>query len=135
MARLGSSAVQAALFHSRERRVAQRRLQEFAAEIASPADLGTESPDTDLPSPYTWPAALRLAVSHDQGVSAGELIVKVNDRAYETPDLAADEIFRLDVASPAQAVTAQSSVDGVITIYVLDDWGRPSAVATGTVAT
>lgn len=123
---------QAELFHARERRRAAQRQRAFDADAATPFDMGTVAAGNPLPTPYPMRAASRLAVSFSAPLTAGQLTVSIGARTLGTPALTADEIRRLEFGERNEDVVPQSAIAGTVTLYVLDEWARPRAVATGT---
>lgn len=124
----------AVLYKARERRRAAADFKKFGPDIASPFDLGAAAPAAPLPNAYPVPANARLAVSFSVPVAAGQLTINYGDRALGTTALAADQVRLLDWVERAVEVTIQSAIAGTVTLYVLDEWNRPSAIAQGTFA-
>jgi hypothetical protein len=94
----------------------------FDALVAMPHDL--ETGDLDMP------ANGRLAVSHSVGVTEGQLSLTVNGEDHFTPDLTADEVWRLDYVERARAVNVETLVPGEVTVYLVDPFGRHLPIAT-----
>lgn len=122
----------AALYHARRRRRAAQDFKDFEGDIASPFDLGTVAATTPLPNPYVMPANSRLAISFSTGITQGQLTVDIGAKTVETTALSADEIYRLEVGEEAEEIIPTAAIAGTVTLYVLDEWQRPSAIATGT---
>jgi len=78
--------------------------------------------------PFVQPANMRLAVSFSENTLDNQVSVYVNTREFKLPALAAGNIHRLDWIEADKAVSAVSSVSGILTLYVLDDWMRPIAI-------
>lgn len=119
-------------FHARERRRAAVDLDGFAADIASPFDLGTVGAGSPLPNPYVIPANSRLAISFSVGLTATELTLATEvGRTLGTPALATDEIHKLQHLERARTLVPDAAIAGTISLYVLDEWSRETLVATG----
>lgn len=121
--------------HRRRRRVAQD-LTAYAALIETPHDLGSAAAGSDLPNPLSLPANARLAFSASEALDDGDITVTIGGRNLVLPALSADEIFRLSYGERAESVVAGSDIDAPacdVTLYVLDEWQREAAIATGSV--
>lgn len=79
--------------------------------------------------PFVQPANMRLAVSFSENILDNQVSVYVNTREFKLPALAAGKIHRLDWIEADKSVKAVSAVSGILTLYVLDDWMRPIAIA------
>lgn len=112
--------------HMFHRRKAAADFSHFAADIASPFDLGN-----GLGNAYPVPANSRFAVSIDQPTNEGDIGYDVNTQSVRGPGGAADEIQLLVWEEEGSTLSVQSNVPGNVTLYVLDEWNRPFAVATG----
>lgn len=75
--------------------------------------------------PFVQPANMRLAVSFSENILDNQVSVYVNTREFKLPALTAGQIHRLDWIEADKKISAGSSVFGVLTFYVLDDWMRP----------
>lgn len=117
-----------------KRRRAETLKSRFAALIATPQTLaGGAAPAAS--AALALPANARLAVSSDVPVAAGAVVVNVaGGRVLGTPALAADQIYEVGYAEAGKEVTLEKTVAGAatLTLYFLDDWKRPSAIATAT---
>ncbi len=119
-------------FHARERRRAAADQDEFAADIASPFDLGTVGAGSPLPNPYVMPANARLAMSFSVDLTATELtLVTEVGRTLGTPALLADEIYKLQHLERARTLVPDADIAGTISLFVLDEWSRETLIATG----
>jgi len=78
--------------------------------------------------PFVQPANMRLAVSFSENILDNQVSVWVNARELMLPALVAGNIHRLDWIEADKSVSAVSSVSGILTLYVLDDWMRPLAI-------
>ena len=78
--------------------------------------------------PFVQPANMRLAVSFSENILDNQVSVWVNARELRLPALVAGNIHRLDWIEADKSVSAVSSVSGILTLYVLDDWMRPLAI-------
>lgn len=124
-----ASARQAALYYSRERRRDAAKIQRATLAF----DLGTAAAANPLPEPYTLAASGEFAVSFSAPVTAGQLTVATEvGRTLGTPALAADQIYPLGFFERARTLIPESAIAGDVTLYILDNWRRPIAVATGT---
>ena len=126
--------LQAALYWARKRRKTAARVRAFAALIASPQALtGTIAPG--ISGALAMPANGLLAVSYSVPTTSGQVVVNTNGgKTFGTPDLAADEIRQVGYVESGQLVDIQitAAVPGTATLYILDDWRIPSAIATAT---
>lgn len=120
-----------------KRRKLLQNFTEYAGVIDTPASFGTATAVTgSLPSTFTIIANIRWAVSYDQTIIANKLTIDVNGKKFNLPALSANEIFRGDYAEEAKVITVEMASDipaGTVTFYVLDQWNRENAVATGTI--
>lgn len=116
----------AALYHMRERRRTADRIKKFAALIATPHDIGA--------SAVTLPAAGTIAVSASVGVTAGDISIATNtSRTLATPNLSANQ--RHEIGFFEKGVTLDVTFSGgVVTLFIIDDWGKATAFAQGTFA-
>lgn len=116
----------AALYHARSRRRTADRVSKYAALIATPHDIGA--------SAVTLPAAGEIAVAADVSVTAGDISIATNtSRTLETPDLDADQLHRLGHFEKGVTLDV-TFTGGDVTLYILDDWKKATAFATGTFA-
>lgn len=122
---------QAILLNARRRRRAAENLDKFEGDVAAPFSMGTVAAPNPLPAPYPMRANARIAVSFSAVVAAGQLTLAVGSAVLKTPVLAANEIYRLEVAARDQDITPTSAIAGTVKIHVLDEWSRSSVVATG----
>lgn len=140
MARLltGTAGRQVTRFHARERRRAAQDLKEFDALRDSPQNLGTVAAGGDSASSVTLPANARLAVSLDDVTDENDLSLKNNDDPQDQVfggGGPADFVQKLSRFREAQEITVHRDTDcpsGSFTMYVLDEWERPFAIATAT---
>jgi len=77
------------------------------------------------------PANARIAVSFSTGISAGDLTLAAGLATFGTPDLAADQVYRLSYVERAESVVPTCAVAGTVTLYVLNEWMLSDAIATG----
>lgn len=119
-----------------KRRRAETLKSRYAALIASPQTLaGGAAPATS--AALALPANARLAVSSDAPVAAGDVVVNVaGGRVLGTPSLAAGELHEIGFLELGREVTLEKTVAGAatITLYFLDEWKRPSAIASSVFA-
>jgi len=118
------------IFNARKRQLAAQNFTSYKDDIASPVDLGSVAAGNDL-SAYTTPAGSRLAVSFSNPITAGQLTVAIGANTLGIPDLAADEVRRLDWAENTEQVVINSAIAGTVTLYVLNQWQEPFQIATG----
>lgn len=105
----------------RDRRIESARKKRFDALIASPGSF-----------PLVLPEAGVIGVSCDAAVSQGELIVSTSTgRSIGTPDLEADQVWRLGFLERGVEVDISASPTGTVTLHYLDDRRKEFAVATG----
>lgn len=111
----------------RRRKAAQNRTA-FNAIVATPADWG---------DPVVLPANSRLGISFSEDLAAGDITVSDGVNTFGIPDIAADVVhnfphqFERGREITVNNVTAPA---GDITLYVLDEWTRPAAIASTTFA-
>lgn len=105
------------------RRVERNRKGSFTALIETPASL-----------PLMLPEAGVLGVSSSVGVSQGQLIMSTSTgRSIGTPDLAANEIWRIGFYERGVEIDISSAPSGTVTLHYLDDRRDAFAIATGIV--
>ena len=83
----------------------------------------------------TLPFHGNLAISYSVAVTAADIAVNTSTgRVLELPPLDADEIHRLGFFERGVDITIDTliSIAGVATIYYLDQWRNPHAIATST---
>jgi len=114
---------------ARKHRRLSQDLAAFASDIASPFDLGA-----GLVNAFTMPANGRLGISVDDAFNDGDLTVTVNGTARGASGGVANEVRTLGWFERDAALSVASSVTGAVTLYVLDQYGAPRAIATGTVS-
>lgn len=124
-----------ALALSRQKRRRGETLKsKFATLIGTPQTLaGGLAPAAS--AALALPANARLAVSSDVPVAAGVVVVNVaGGRVLGTPALAANQIYEVGYIEAGKQVTLEKTVAGAgtITLHFLDDWKRPSSIATST---
>lgn len=122
---------QAALYHSRERNRDLNRGRRFASLVSSPFDLGSVAGGNPSPNAFSMPAAANIGISFSGAVTAGDIIIAVGSRTLGTPDLSADQIHRLGFFETGVQLIPTCANAGTVTLHYLDQWFRPSAVATG----
>lgn len=117
-----------------KRRRAEALKSRFAALIATPQTLaGGVAPAAS--AALALPANARLAASSDVPVAAGVVVVNVaGGRVLGTPALAAGQIYEVGYVEAGKTVTLEKTAAGAgtITLYFLDEWKRPSAIASST---
>lgn len=109
----------------------RRDLSAFAALLAAPHDLG------DGTDGLVLPARARLAISHEAGMSEGDVVVHIagdGDLDFTHPELAADEVHRGNWGERGMTVTVENvgAPEGALTLYLIDPFGRPLPIATAT---
>jgi hypothetical protein len=119
------TARQAYIQRAHKRRVAAANFQKFAADIASPF--------VATVTPYTMPASGRIGVSFSALTTAGQISVSIGAREMNTPALAANQIYRLDVIDRAKEIVLDCAIAGTVTLYVFNEWMQPFAIATAVV--
>jgi len=122
----------ARLFAARRRRRRAQDLSAYAALIAAPDDLGSAA-DLESLDDFVVPARAELAISFDEAVEAGDVVVTVDGRDMEIPALEADAVHSLQWAERGHVVSVgnSSAPACAATLHVLDQWRRPSPIATG----
>lgn len=124
--------LQASLYHSRERKRDLRREGRFASFVASPFDLGDQAAMSPATNPFTVPASASLAISFSDSVTSGDVEIAVGGRTIQTPDLAADQIFKIGYFEQDFTLTPTANIAGTMTLYLLDQWNKATAIAEGT---
>lgn len=113
------------------RREAQRSVA-FKGLIASPQVLtGGLAPATS--STLALPQTGHVGVSYSVPITSGQLLVNVNNgRALGTPNLAANQIFRVGWLERGLLIDVEltAAVAGTATLYYMNEWKKPSAIAT-----
>lgn len=112
--------------NAHRRRAMAQDQSKFDADAASPFDASAD--------PYVMPARSRLAFSTSVDAAAGDATVSINGKDYLCPALAADQLHRIDVAERNAQVVLTGTLVGTVTLYTLDQWSRPRAIATATFA-
>lgn len=126
----------AALYYNRKRRRAQQDRTLYQPLVDAPFDLGTAAAGGALPNTLDLPARSRLAIAASEDIAAADLTVAIGARSYPVGALDADALFRLPFAEADEVVEVTSDAGCPacdVTLYVLDEWTRPSAIATGSV--
>lgn len=122
--------LQGVLYAARARVSSAKGVGAFAALIAAPADISAGAL-------FIMPAGARLAFSFSTDATANQVRLTAagpTDRTLGSPALAADQVFKTDWLAEGVAVGGESDIPGELTVYVLDQWQRPVAIATGTFA-
>lgn len=117
-----------------KRRRSEALKSRFVALIATPQTLaGGVAPAAS--AAFALPANARLAVSSGVPVAAGAVVVNVaGGRVLGTPALAANQIYEVGYVEAGKTVILEKTAAGAatITLYFLDEWKRPSAIASST---
>lgn len=106
----------------RDRRVERGRKDRFGALIQTPASL-----------PLPLPEAGVIGVSSSVAVSQGQLIVTTSTgRTLGTPDLAANEVWRIGFLERGVEVDITAAPAGTARLHYLDDRRDAFVIAAGT---
>jgi hypothetical protein len=127
-----------ALFHARERREYAEKFTSMGDLIASPTALGNAPQNSAFSTAVTIPVDHEIGFSFSVTLAAGDITFATeyqpsNPRTIGAPALAADTIHRLGPILAGRTLTPTCSEQGVLTIYAIDQWGRATTIATGTV--
>ena len=130
--------MQVALHHARERREAAEKLTSMGDLIASPTALGNANAGAAFSTAVTIPVDHEIGFSFSVTLAAGDITFATeyqpsNPRTLGAPALAADTIHRLGPILAGRTLTPTCDTEGDLTIYAIDQWGRASTIATGTV--
>lgn len=116
----------------RDRRVESARKTQFGSLIATPFDMGTVAATNPLTDDLVLPEAANIGISFDDAVTAGDLIITTSTgRTLGTPDLSADELWRIGFFERSVEILVESGIAGTVTLHYLDDRRVPFAIATG----
>ena len=111
------------------------RRQQIRENLSVFRDLFKEPHDLSA-GPLFMPSPGRLAISHSNGLTAGEVVILVGARrTFTHPSLNPDQIARGIYAEATVEVTAAGVPTGTLTLYIVDPLdGTHGAVATQVVA-
>lgn len=128
--------MQAALFHARERRASAQDVISFNTLIATPTNMGTVGATNPLTTPVVIPKNANIGVSFSVILTQGQVTIDTENpgsgtRTITVPALAADVVHNIGPITQLRTLTPTGAIAGTITIYVFDDWHRPTAIATG----
>jgi hypothetical protein len=114
------------------RRKEASRKGRFLSLTETPFDMGTVAINNPSPNELVLPESGDIGVSFSVPVSLGQLIVSSNSgRTLGTPNLVADQVWRIGFFERAITMVAQSAVAGTVTIHFLDGHRKPFSIATG----
>lgn len=124
--------LQAALYNARKRRRYAAEFQRFSADISSPEDLGSVASGLDL-SAYTVKGSVNLGISLDQNITVDSVQITTGrfGRTIVVPVTPADVVARIGYHPKGETFTIAAGLTGTVTLYVFDEWFRPTAIATG----
>lgn len=106
----------------RDRRVERNRKNRFAGLIGTPASL-----------PLAIPEAGVIGVSSSVAVAQGQLIITTSTgRTLGTPDLAANEVWRIGFFERGVQINITAAPAGTARLHYLDDRRDAFVIATGT---
>lgn len=123
-----------ALINAGKRRRVAKDITSYKQLAASPTDLGTAAAGASLTA-LPLPANARLALSVDTATTTGDITVTIGDHTINIRGGDAGALQPLGFHERGQEVVVNNvSATGALTLYVLDDWSRPTAIATGTLS-
>lgn len=126
---------QMAVYNAMQRRKRLQDKSDFAPLFASPEALGNVAAGATSATTFTMPANARLGVSLDALTDPGDISVDDGVNVVSGGGGAADVVQRLDVVPEGREVAIVRALGcpaGAATIYLLDEWNLPFAVATAT---
>ena len=121
-------------YYMRKRNREQRLVNAFSSLIASPFDLGSALAGNALPNSFALPMHGRIGVSLDVASVTGDITIDIGSRTLGIAGGAANKVFNIGFFLRANTVTVNrgaSAPAGNVSVYVFDEWMRPSVIATG----
>lgn len=108
----------------RERRLEASRKKSFQPLMTSPTDVSSVG--------LTLPESGNIGVSYSVPISQGQLLLNSsNGRSVGTPDLAANQVWRIGFYEKGVVLNPAQTPAGTLTIHYLDDRRVPHVIATG----
>jgi hypothetical protein len=126
--------VAAIVASTKKRRKAAQEHKSFAALRAAPAALGSAAAGGSLQA-FKLPANARLALSVNAPTVTGQVTAAINGHTLGIMGGKAGAVQPLGLWERGQELVIKRAAGGpagTVTLYVLDDWSRPSPIATGT---
>ena len=108
----------------RERRLEASRKKSFQSLMNSPVNVSS--------GVLTLPESGNIGVSFSAPVSQGQILLNSSTgRSVGTPDLAANEVWRIGFYEKGVQLDPAVSISGTLSIHYLDDRRVPHVIATG----
>lgn len=127
-------------FYTRKSRRLRADENQFALPptdlVGTPHAFDGLAADGSTSTNFNLPANGVLALSHSVAVSAGNITINVGDRrTFESGDLESDEVQQGIWGEEGQKVSITrdgASIAGTFTLYLVDSFGKNTAIATCT---
>lgn len=124
-------------YYARRRLRINQEVKAFDSLVSSPFDLGSAAAGNPLPNTFALPHNGRFAISASQITAQGDLLISFGTRTLTTDGADADSIVRLHYADRGKEVQVSSGgacPASNVTLYLLDEFFRPLAIATGSIS-